>query len=93
MTFNRERSTDNVREQARAAHRFQGRPHSGSPPKDGPFEHEAHLKELLARQAQLNAALDLGKNDAQAAEPAVEPVMETAVPATSGNRSAAVSCC
>ena len=36
-----------------------------------PFEHEARLKELLARQAQLNAALDLDKSDAQAAEPAV----------------------
>jgi hypothetical protein len=34
-----------------------------------PFEHEAHLKELLTRQAQLNAALDLDKSDAQAAEP------------------------
>ena len=44
-----------------------------------PFEHEARLKELLARQAQLNAALDLDKSDAQAAEPAVEPVVETAV--------------
>ena len=43
-----------------------------------PFEHEARLKELLARQAQLNAALDLDKSDAQAAEP-VAPVMETAV--------------
>ena len=44
-----------------------------------PFEHEARLKELLARQAQLNAALDLDKSDAQAAEPTVDPVMETAV--------------
>jgi hypothetical protein len=43
-----------------------------------PFEHDARLKELLARQAQLNAALDLDKSEAQAAEPAVEPVMETA---------------
>lgn len=43
-----------------------------------PFEHETRLKELLARQAQLNAALDLDKSDAQAAEPAVEPIMETA---------------
>jgi hypothetical protein len=34
-----------------------------------PFEHEAHLKELLTRQAQLNAALDLDKSDAQAAGP------------------------
>jgi hypothetical protein len=44
-----------------------------------PFEHEARLKELLARQGQLNAALDLDKSDAQAAESAGEPVMETAV--------------
>jgi hypothetical protein len=43
-----------------------------------PLEHEARLKELLARQAQLNAALDFDKSDAQAAEPAVESVMETA---------------
>jgi hypothetical protein len=35
-----------------------------------PFEHEMRLKELLMRQAQLNATLDLDKNDAQAAEPA-----------------------
>ena len=28
-----------------------------------PFEHEARLKELLARQAQLNAALDLDKGE------------------------------
>src|SRR5690348_3319501 len=34
-----------------------------------PFEHEAHLKELLTRQAHLNATLDLDKGDAQAAEP------------------------
>ena len=43
-----------------------------------PFEHEARLKELLARQAQLNAALDLDKSDAQAAEAAAEPDLETA---------------
>ena len=43
------------------------------------FEHDARLKELLARQAELNAALDLDKSDAQAAEPAAEPVMKTAV--------------
>ena len=30
-----------------------------------PFEHEARLKEMLARQAQLNAALDLDKSDAR----------------------------
>jgi hypothetical protein len=33
-----------------------------------PFEHDARLKELLASQAKLNAALDLDKSDAQAAE-------------------------
>ena len=43
-----------------------------------PFEHEARLKELLARQAQLNAALDLDKSDAQAAEATTEPDIETA---------------
>ena len=32
-----------------------------------PFEHEARLKELLAKQAQLNAALDLDKNERQVA--------------------------
>jgi hypothetical protein len=30
-----------------------------------PFEHDARLKDLLARQAQLNACLDLDKHDAQ----------------------------
>ena len=43
-----------------------------------PFEHEARLKELLARQAQLNAALDLDKSDAQAGEAVTEPDLETA---------------
>ena len=38
-----------------------------------PFEHETRLKELLVRQAQLNAALDLDKSDAQAVEPEAEP--------------------
>ena len=32
-----------------------------------PFEHEARLKELLARQAELNAALDLDKGERQVA--------------------------
>lgn len=41
------------------------------------FEHEARLKELLARQTRLNAALDLDKSDAQAAEAATEPDIET----------------
>jgi hypothetical protein len=43
---------------------------------DKPFDHEARMKELLARQAQLNAALDLDKNETQVAPPAendVEP--------------------
>jgi hypothetical protein len=34
---------------------------------DRPFEHDVRLKELLARQEELNAALDLGKNECQAA--------------------------
>jgi N12 class adenine-specific DNA methylase len=34
------------------------------------FEHEARLKELLARQAELNAALDLDKGERQIAPPA-----------------------
>ena len=35
-----------------------------------PFEHEAQLKELFARQAQVNALLDLDKGERQIAEPA-----------------------
>jgi hypothetical protein len=38
-----------------------------------PFEHEDRLKELLAKQAQLNAALDLDKHDAQTVAEANEP--------------------
>jgi hypothetical protein len=30
-----------------------------------PFEHEGRLRELLAKQAQLNAALDLDKHETQ----------------------------
>ena len=41
-----------------------------------PFEHEARLTELLARQAELNAALDLEKGDQQAA--AVAPSEDAA---------------
>ncbi|MGO9062318.1 MAG: hypothetical protein ACLQU2_33890 [Candidatus Binataceae bacterium] len=44
-----------------------------------PFEHEARLKELLTRQAQLNAALGLDKSDAKAAETVPEPDLETAM--------------
>jgi hypothetical protein len=46
-----------------------------------PFEHEARLKELLAKQAQLNACLDLDKHDAQIAEEPREPEKKT-VPAS-----------
>ena len=35
-----------------------------------PFEHEARLRELLARQSALNAALDLDKGERQVAPPA-----------------------
>ena len=41
-----------------------------------PFEHETRLKQLLAHQAQLNAALD--KSDPQAAEATTEHDLETA---------------
>jgi hypothetical protein len=37
---------------------------------DKPFDHEARMKDLLVRQAQLNAALDLDKNETQVAPPA-----------------------
>ncbi|MGO9541174.1 MAG: hypothetical protein ACLPN2_11345 [Terriglobales bacterium] len=45
-----------------------------------PFEHDARLKELLARQAKLNGALDLDKSDAQAAEPVEAAVESVATP-------------
>jgi hypothetical protein len=35
-----------------------------------PYEHEARLKELLTRQAELNTALDLDKGERQIAPPA-----------------------
>jgi hypothetical protein len=38
-----------------------------------PFEHEAKLKDLLAKQAQLNAALDLDKHDAQVVDESRDP--------------------
>jgi hypothetical protein len=37
---------------------------------DRPFEHEERLKQLLARQAELNSVLDLDKGDQQGAGPA-----------------------
>jgi hypothetical protein len=39
---------------------------------DRPFEHEERLKDLLARQAELNSLLDLDKGDQQGAAPAAE---------------------
>ncbi len=44
-----------------------------------PFEHDARLKELLARQAELNSALDLDKSDTQAVEPTADLKIETGV--------------
>jgi hypothetical protein len=38
-----------------------------------PFEHEAHLKELLEKQAQLNACLDLDKHEVQIVDEPREP--------------------
>jgi hypothetical protein len=35
---------------------------------DRPFEHEERLKQLLARQAEINSALDLDKGDQQGAD-------------------------
>jgi N12 class adenine-specific DNA methylase len=39
-----------------------------------PFDHEARMKDLLARQAKLNAALDLDKNEKQVAPPAEDDI-------------------
>ena len=41
-----------------------------------PFEHEARLKDLLAKQAQLNACLDLDKHEAQIVDEPREPEEE-----------------
>lgn len=49
-----------------------------------PFEHDARLKELLARQAELNAALDLDKNDLQIANPGMN--LEEDIAAASDRR-------
>ena len=43
-----------------------------------PFEHEARLKDLVAKQAQLNASLDLDKHEAQIVD---EPREEDGIPA------------
>ena len=61
-----------------------------------PFEHEARLKELLAKQAQLNAALDLDKHEAQVVAETPE-TPERTVPASfaariqAGERGAAIA--
>jgi len=55
---------------------------------DRPFEHEGRLKELLAKQAQLNAALDLDKNEHQIAEDSQEPESNTTL--TGGHHAATV---
>jgi hypothetical protein len=55
---------------------------------DRPFEHEGRLKELLAKQAQLNAALDLDKNEHQLAEDSQEPESNTTL--TGGHHAANV---
>jgi hypothetical protein len=54
----------------RQAERLEKTPTDYQAQANRPFEHEVHLRELLACQAQLNAALELDKGDAQAAEPA-----------------------
>ena len=41
---------------------------------DKPFDHEAGMKDLLARQTKLNAALDLDKNETQLAPPAEDDI-------------------
>jgi hypothetical protein len=43
-----------------------------------PFEYDVRLRELLARQRQINATLDLDKSDAQAAQATTEAEIETA---------------
>ena len=51
-----------------------------------PFEHEARLKDLLAKQAQLNACLDLDKHEAQIVDEPREDI-EPVLPAPSRRRS------
>ena len=59
---------------------------------DRPFEHEQRLKELLVKQAQLNAALDLDKNERQVApddpQTEKEPAASTFAARVSGDRAA-----
>ena len=57
---------------------------------DRPFEHEERLKQLLARQAELNSLLDLDKGDQQGADSAPElkdePDIGRTAPAASRGR-------
>ena len=57
---------------------------------DRPFEHEERLKQLLARQSELNSFLDLDKGDQQGADSAPDlkddPQFGRTVPATSRGR-------
>ena len=56
---------------------------------DRPFEHEDRIKQLLARQTELNSLLDLDKGDQQGAAPIPdkdEPETERAMPAAPGSR-------
>ena len=57
---------------------------------DRPFEHEERLKQLLARQSELNSLLDLDKGDQQGADSAPdlkdEPEIGRSAPATSRGR-------
>ena len=59
---------------------------------DRPFEHERRLKELLTQQAQLNAALDLDKNERQVApddpQTQMEPAASTFAARVSADRAA-----
>src|SRR5205807_8128780 len=57
---------------------------------DRPFEHEERLKQLLARQSELNSFLDLDKGDQQGAESVPDlrdvPEMGGTAPAASRGR-------
>ena len=57
---------------------------------DRPFEHEERLKQLLARQAEINSLLDLDKGDQQGADSAPDlksgPDIERTAPVTSRGR-------
>jgi len=56
-----------------------------------PFEHEARLKELLAKQAQLNAGLDLEKHETQTVADTEEVPASFAAKVMVENRAAAMA--